>query len=413
VTIGGDIGRSGNRPPRVFQGLFGMGSASQPGSKSSATADNNRDCESLNDLISLVYDSVVDSSRWAGTCAGVAAYVGGIGAGCFVLDQDSARVRVPVMVGIAPPPPDALFRQIYPALEGHFLGEIEQPVATSDLMPFDQLAQTEFYRTWAEPQGLVDFVSVVLDKSVFGITICGVFRHARDGFADDDARRRVGLIAPHLRRALRIIRTFSSKAAEAATLADTLDGLSAGLCLVDAGGRIVHVNAAAQAILEIGDILRSVGGKLVARDAQADRTLRDVLAAAGQGDEAPGTRGIAVPLSGQDGERYVAHALPLTSGLRRSAGFPAAVAALFIHKTAPAVSAHPEAIGAVFKLTPTELRVLLAIVELGSVSKVAVLLGVGDGTIRTHLNHVFEKTGAKRQADLVKLVTGYATPLAG
>jgi DNA-binding CsgD family transcriptional regulator len=64
-------------------------------------------------------------------------------------------------------------------------------------------------------------------------------------------------------------------------------------------------------------------------------------------------------------------------------------------------------------LTPAELRVLLAIVELGSVSKVAVQLGVGDGTIRTHLNHVFEKTGAKRQADLVKLVTGYATPLAG
>jgi hypothetical protein len=30
---------------------------------------------------------------------------------------------------------------------GHFLGKIEQPVAISDLMPFDQLAETEFYRT--------------------------------------------------------------------------------------------------------------------------------------------------------------------------------------------------------------------------------------------------------------------------
>jgi DNA-binding CsgD family transcriptional regulator/PAS domain-containing protein len=390
-----------------------MSSASQPVSKFSATADNHRERDSLNDLISLVYDSVVDSSRWAGACARVAAYVGGIGAGYFVQDQDSARVRIPLMVGIAPPPPDALFRQIYPALEGHFLGEIEQPVATSDLMPFDQLAETEFYRAWAEPQGLVDFVSVVLDKSVFGITMFGAFRHAQDGFADDNARRRVGLIAPHLRRALRIIRTFGRKAAETATLADTLDGLSAGLCLVDAGGRIVHVNAAAQAMLDADDILRSANGKLVARDAQADRTLREVLAAAGQGDEASGTRGIAVPLSGQDGERYVAHALPLPSGLRQRVGFMAAVAALFVHKTTTAASAHPEVIGAAFKLTPAELRVLLAIVELGSVSKVAVLLGVGDGTIRTHLNHVFEKTGAKRQADLVKLVTGYATPLAG
>jgi len=388
-----------------------MSSEPQPDSKLSPTADNNHERESLNDPISLVYDSVVDPSRWAGACARVAAYVGGIGAGYFVQNQDSARVRIPLMVGIAPPPPDALFRQIYPALEGHFLGEIEQPVATSDLMPFDQLVETEFYRAWAEPQGLVDFVSVVLDKSVFGITMFGAFRHAQDGFADDNARRRVGLIAPHLRRALRIIRTFGRKAAETATLADTLDGLSAGLCLVDAGGRIVHVNAAAQAILDAGDILRSVEGKLTARDAQADRTLREVFAAAGQGDEALGTKGIAVPLTGEEGERYVAHALPLTSGARQCAGIGlTAAAALFIRKTAPAVSARPEVIGAAFKLTPTELRVLLAIVELGSVPEVAAALGVADTTVRTHVGRLFEKTGTKRQAELVRLVAGFASP---
>ena len=206
---------------------------------------------------------------------------------------------------------------------------------------------------------------------------------------------------------------FNRKAAEAATLADTLDGLSAGLCLVDAGGRIVHVNAAAQAILDAGDVLRSVEGRLVARDAQADWTLREVFAAAGQGDEALGTKGIAVPLTGEEGERYVAHALPLTSGARQSAGITqTAAAALFIRKTAPVLSGRPEVIGEAFKLTPTELRVLLAIVDLGSVPEVAAALGVADTTIRTHVGRLFEKTGARRQADLVKLVTEYATPLA-
>jgi DNA-binding CsgD family transcriptional regulator/PAS domain-containing protein len=390
-----------------------MSSASQSGSKLPATADNNRDRESLNDLISLVYDSVVDRSRWAGACARVAAYVGGVGIGYFEREHDTARVRIWLMVGIAPPPPDALYRQIYPALEGHFLGEIEQPVATSDLMPFDQLAETEFYRTWAEPQGLVDFVSVVLDRSAISAGMFGVFRRERDGLADDDARRRLRLLAPHLRRALLIICMFNRKAAEAATLADTLDGLSAGLCLVDAGGRIVHVNAAAQAMLDADDVLRSVEGRLLARDAQANGTLREVFAAAGQGDEALGTKGIAVPLTGEDGERYVAHALPLTSGARQSAGIThTAAAALFIRKTAPGLSARPEVIGEAFKLTPTELRVLLAIVELGSVPEVAAALGVADTTVRTHVGRLFEKTGARRQADLVKLVTGYATPLA-
>jgi hypothetical protein len=58
-----------------------MSSASQPVSKLSAAADNNSDRESLNDLISLIYDSVVDPSRWASACAKVAGCVGGVGTG--------------------------------------------------------------------------------------------------------------------------------------------------------------------------------------------------------------------------------------------------------------------------------------------------------------------------------------------
>jgi hypothetical protein len=32
--------------------------------------------------------------------------------------------------------------------------------------------------------------------------------------------------------------------------------------------------------------------------------------------------------------------------------------------------------------------------------------------VKTHLQHVFEKTDTNRQADLVKLVAGYMSPLA-
>jgi DNA-binding CsgD family transcriptional regulator len=57
--------------------------------------------------------------------------------------------------------------------------------------------------------------------------------------------------------------------------------------------------------------------------------------------------------------------------------------------------------------------VLLAIVEVGGVPEVAAALGVADTTVRTHVGRLFEKTGVKRQADLVKLVAGYSTPLEG
>ena len=38
-------------------------------------------------------------------------------------------------------------------------------------------------------------------------------------------------------------------------------------------------------------------------------------------------------------------------------------------------------------------------------------LVISISTVKTHLGRVFEKTGTTRQADLVKLVAAYASPL--
>jgi DNA-binding CsgD family transcriptional regulator/PAS domain-containing protein len=378
----------------------------------SAPADFD-DQQRLSDLISVVYDAAIDPSLWQSAIERAACFVGGTGAGLFCKDVGVHHAVVPHSFGYQKPLPVALFQQIYPAVEGHFLGDLEQPIATTDLMSFGELAESELYRQWAEPQGLVDFLSAVVDRTTISAAIFGVFRHQRNGVVDDHARRRMRLIAPHIRRAVLIGRMFEFKAAEIATFVDTLDGLGAGMYLVDATGRLIHANAAGNAILGASDILSSMGGRLVASDAHIDRALRDVFAAAGQGDAALGIKGIAVPLIGKDGERYIAHALPLTSGARRRAGVAnAAAAALFVRKATLAVPSASQAIGSAFKLTPTELRVLMAIVEVGGVPEVATAFGIADTTVRTHVSRLFEKTGTARQADLVKLVAGYATPLA-
>ena len=54
-----------------------------------------------------------------------------------------------------------------------------------------------------------------------------------------------------------------------------------------------------------------------------------------------------------------------------------------------------------------------AIVDAGSVSQTAEALGIADSTVRTHLHRLFAKTGATRQADLVKIVAGFKSPLLG
>ena len=286
------------------------------------------DQQRLSDLIGVIYDAAIDPSL------GVRHRKGGLfrrGTGAALINKDvGARSAVSHHQFGFQMLPVALFEPIYPAAEPHFLGDIEQPIATTDLIPFGELRQTELYRQWAQPQGLVDFISAVLDRTTISSAIFGVFRHQRNGLVDERARRQMRLIAPHIRRAVLISRMFEFKAGEVATFIDALDGLSAGMYLVDSDGRLIHANAAGSAILAAGDILSSAGGRLVASDARVQRTFREVFAAAGQGDAAVGIKGIAVSLTREDGERYVAHALPLTSGARRRAGINGAAVAAFL-----------------------------------------------------------------------------------
>ena len=186
--------------------------------------------------------------------------------------------------------------------------------------PTTRFLDTRLYKEWARPQGLVDIICTVLDKSATSDAMFGVFRHERDGVADDGARRRhaadCAAYAP--RGADRPGNRL--KTAEAATFADTLDGLSAGMFLVDARGRIVHANArghrhagrrrraaAASGLLACG---RPRCGPGIARRVPCRRQRR-------RGGRHQGRRRAAIA---RDGERYVAHVLPLTSGARRRAG---------------------------------------------------------------------------------------------
>ena len=198
-----------------------------------------------------------------------------------------------------------------------------------------------------------------------------------------------------------------------ATSFDILDGLSAGIFLVSGDGFIIHANIAGDAMLSEGNLLRSVGGRLTVEDARLAQAMREGFAAADAGDIALGVKAITLPLISQNGERYVGHLLPLSSGKRRNAGIgQGAAAALFVRKAALEIPSAPEVIAKTFNLTPTELRVLLAIVEVGGVPEVAAALGIAVTTVKSHLGRLFDKTGVTRQAELVKLVAGYSTPLA-
>jgi DNA-binding CsgD family transcriptional regulator len=374
--------------------------------------------EQLSALIGDIYDAALDPTLWVDVLAKVRAFIGGWAVALSWKDSVAKRGGSYFAEGGQDPYYHQLYFEKYikldPFTATQFVVEIDEPKSFLDVMPYAQLIQTRIYREWAQPQGMVDALMCLIDRSATSVGFLVVFRNVRDGFVDDEMRRRARLVIPHIRRATLIGKVIDLKKAEAALLADTLDGISAGMFLVDATGHIVHANVAGQVLLQRASVLHAERGGLVANDPLAHQTLAETFATAASGDAAVGIKGIAVPLVAPEGERYVAHVLPLTSGTRREAGLShAAVAALFVQKAALDIPSPPAAIAKAYKLTPMELRVLLAVVEVGGVPDVAEALGVAETTVKTHLGGIYAKTGTARQADLVKLVVGFSNPLVG
>src|SRR5262245_26305512 len=191
--------------------------------------------DQLSDLIGQIYDAALDSALWSEVLGEIRRFVGGHAAALYWKDAAEKNGGVYHDDGGI----DPHYRQLYfdkyvkidPTTTGHFFSEIEVPTATADLMPYDEFSDTRFYKEWAQPQGLVDCVNAVLEKSATSVAMVGVFRHQRDGMIDDDARQRMRLVVPHIRRAVLIGRTIDIKAADAATFADTFDGIAAGMFL--------------------------------------------------------------------------------------------------------------------------------------------------------------------------------------
>lgn len=369
------------------------------------------EAEEFSLLIGDIYDASLDSTRWPVAFQRIYDFLGGCTASLISQEAVTRGVDIHFMLGFEQEFLD-LYREklfkINPIFPTVMFFELEQINVVTDVAPMKELVQTRFAKEWLAPQTICDVLFSTLEKSATGATVLMTMRRKREGVFDEEARQRFGLILPHIRRALVIGKVIDFHKLQAAALADTLDSIASGMFVVDATGRIVHANARGYAMVAEANALRAPSGRLGATDPMADQALLDIFTAAGGGDAMLGKKGIAVPIMGRDEERYVAHVLPLTSGARRKAGASyGAVAAVFVRKATLDLPSPPVVIAQQFRLTQAELRVLFSVVEIGATAEVADVLGISEATVKTHLHHVFEKTGTGRQADLVKLVAAY------
>ena len=375
-----------------------------------------RQDDGISGFIGNIYDALLDAASWPQVLAAIADYVGGQSAGLVSKDTARAACVVHHQFGFDSRSLeryiDKYWRMDPFAVSAYF--PIARPTTVGDYMTDAEYRAGRFYQEWAQQPGWIDAVSVVLDRSSTSCSSIVVPRHETRGPVDSEMSARMALIGPHIRRAFQIGKLMDLGRAEVATFVDVFEGLGTGVFLVDAGARIVHANIAGRAILGGEGPLRSIQGRLVTRDPIIDRTFRAAVAALARCSPETGDGIDAIALFAENGEAYVAHLLPLSSEAGPRAGIGSAiVAAVFVHKAGMDRPSLPESVARHFGLTPTELKVLLGIVEMGGAPEVADALGIGDNTVKTHLGRLYQKTGTRRQADLVKLVAGYSTPFVG
>lgn len=350
-------------------------------------------------LIGDIYECVVDPARWPDTIARVIGEIGGVAGWIAVHRPDRVASSYQIEVGTDPEWQRKL-RESYVPLSpyigaAHYVSSGDL-LTVADVMDYREFVEGRFYREWAAPQGWPDLLFAVLSREADAFSFLGVCLPRQANPAHKEA---AAVLVPHLERALRILDLLDRKKRKLDDLEAAVDAMATGVALADAEGRFVGLNRSAEVLLgPLAEVTRQ-GGKRLRACASTRNLARAIHACADRAMPREGQTLLIINEMRQLSVRLVP--LPKTKG----AGGGGAVAALFVTDPARPPALPPGAIIQRFGLTPSELRVALALTEGKSPAAIAAQHGISLATVRTHLRRLYEKTGSDGQAALVRTVT--------
>ncbi|WP_256807322.1 MULTISPECIES: helix-turn-helix transcriptional regulator [unclassified Bradyrhizobium] len=374
--------------------------------------------EKFSDLIGGIYDCVIAPERWTGVLDGICAEFGFATGALSVASLTNMKAVVNAVSGsdLAEMAQNGIgygadIIELWGGAERIQQYPLGEPIVQSQAVRQDIIAGNRYYREWAMPKGLFDAVAVglVRDRTMVGNAIFS--QHESAGTIDEAQLNGLRLLAPHIRRAVTISNLFDMKAVEATTFAATVEALTVGVVLADEDSNIVHANAAATAMLAAGDPIVARHGRIAVQSAATTATLQSAVAQAAKDEATLGQKGIGIPIPRQGADPLVVHVLPLRRSQMRSGLVQRAAAALFVTSAAGPPRLPHDALNQLYDLTPAEIRIFELICDGHTRDAISALLGVSVSTVKSHLVHVFEKTGCRRQVDLVRLAKSLTFPV--
>jgi len=288
------------------------------------------------------------------------------------------------------------------------------PVGTAvlgaQLAPDEEVRRLDIYHEFFRPAGAVHLLGAVFQNEPCAFGEISIWRPEKREHHGSRELEIANLLARHLERAFRIARHMQATWTKATQLEAVLEHLVVACLLLDTTGRLIHANASAEAVLRLSTSLRVVQGRIVAEGAANQRVWETLL---GRLAHVNGpAEGTAAVLETEEGTSLRVVALPLTPPRSETLGLmpPSAPLGLVcIGGTAPRPDRAAATLQGLFGLTPAQADLTVALFGGESLQEYADRRGRSLNTVRTHLKEVFAKTGARRQADLIRQLTVLGT----
>ncbi|TAJ73282.1 MAG: helix-turn-helix transcriptional regulator [Phenylobacterium sp.] len=349
------------------------------------------------DLIGRIYDAGTSFALWPDTLTHLADALGAREAALGAMASDA----LPWMVAPRTDPEQLrLYAEAYHPLNHVFhritRRGVGRPATDAMVMPRDELVKSAYHAEWAQPQGYSTVLGGMVLAEQGWRTV--LMLPGRDAFGRDQLRL-LELLMPHIQRAVQLnIRMGEADASDSAT-ARLVEQMPTAAFILDSNGQVLFANPAAEQLLCSGRGVRRAQGKLTtARLEDADR-LQALIRRCAEGVDGGG--GDLRLAQGQEPDLLlqfvpIRREIPLLS-----ASLPVAI----VFEAGRRPPSDPgERLRAKYGLTPAEAAFALEIAKGDGKRAAAERRGISFSTARTHLSRIFEKTGAHRQAELVRLL---------
>lgn len=277
---------------------------------------------------------------------------------------------------------------------------------THEFISDAEFQRSEFYQDYLRRSGIFYAMGGTVTRDADHMAVFGVQRGLGRGPFSREIAEMVEPLMPHLRQAYLTQRTLRTVTGLCKTLSETLHLVPNPVLVVDGNGRLHFANRAGEALLARRDGLREQNGIITAAHRQQAKQLAECLAKAARGavGDALPRRDMALARPGS------AHPLLLRfTLLPRETGGDTARIAIFVDPGS-VTPTRLQSLTAALKLTPAEARLLDGLSAGKTLAALSEQHGVSVNTLRVQLHRLFEKTGTRRQAELVRFALAADRP---